>query len=98
METHNSGTRLLTVPFAARQKLGISPRKLWGLIRDGHFSVVRIGRRGTRILERDVDDFIERLACKAASRQHPNPARAGVAVADGAARPASPEPTAALAS
>jgi predicted DNA-binding transcriptional regulator AlpA len=58
----NPGKRLLSIPFVARHKLGISPRKLWELIAAHHFHPVKIGVRGTRLLEDEVDAYIEKLA------------------------------------
>jgi excisionase family DNA binding protein len=61
IETRIPGKRLISIPFAAREKLGISPRKLWTLISEGKLKTLKVGRRSTRLLESDVDDYIEKL-------------------------------------
>ena len=52
--------RLLTVPQVA-QRLGVSTRKTWRLIAEGQLRAVRIGARGTRISDGEVDTFIAGL-------------------------------------
>jgi excisionase family DNA binding protein len=58
-----SGTRLLTVPQVA-ERLGISVRKTWRLISKGDLSTVKIGERGTRIIESAVDAYIGKLIAR----------------------------------
>jgi excisionase family DNA binding protein len=55
-----SSQRLITVREVAG-RLGVSVRKTWRLIAEGQLKTVRVGARGTRILDSDVDFFIERL-------------------------------------
>jgi excisionase family DNA binding protein len=52
--------RLLTVPQVA-ERLGVSTRKTWRLIAQGQLRAVRVGARGTRVLDGEVDTFIAGL-------------------------------------
>jgi len=56
--------RLLKVPEAARDYLGLSERKVWSLISSGELPAVRIGR-AVRVDARDIDALIERLKDRA---------------------------------
>jgi excisionase family DNA binding protein len=58
-----SQKRLVTIPQVA-ERLGISVRKTWRLVAEGTFKTVRVGARGTRIFENDVERFIEELPTK----------------------------------
>jgi excisionase family DNA binding protein len=52
--------RLLTVPQVA-ELLGVSTRKTWRLIAEGRIRTVRVGARGTRILDGELNTFIAGL-------------------------------------
>jgi excisionase family DNA binding protein len=52
--------RLLTIPQVA-ERLGVSTRKTWRLIAEGQLRTVRVGARGTRVLDGEVDTFIAGL-------------------------------------
>lgn len=52
--------RLLTIPQVAQQ-LGVSTRKTWRLIAEGRIRAVRVGTRGTRVMDGDLDNFITGL-------------------------------------
>ena len=52
--------RLLTIPQVA-ERLGVSTRKTWRLIAEGQIRAVRVGVRGTRVLDGDIDTFIAGL-------------------------------------
>ena len=52
--------RLLTIPQVA-ERLGVSTRKTWRLIAEGQLRTVRVGARGTRVLDGDIDNFIAGL-------------------------------------
>lgn len=54
------GRQLLTVPQVA-ELLGVSTRKTWRLIAEGRIKTVRVGARGTRILNEELDTFIAGL-------------------------------------
>ena len=54
-------TRLVTIPEVAA-RLGVSVRKTWRLVAEGKLKTVRVGARGTRVIEGEVDRFIEELA------------------------------------
>jgi excisionase family DNA binding protein len=54
------GRQLLTVPQVA-EMLGVSTRKTWRLIAEGRIKTVRVGARGTRILNGELDTFIAGL-------------------------------------
>lgn len=55
------GNRLLKMPEVA-DRLGISIRKVWRLIAEGHFKPLKIGQRGTRIAEGDLNAYITKLS------------------------------------
>jgi excisionase family DNA binding protein len=54
----------VTIPEVAA-RLGVSVRKTWRLVAEGKLKTVRVGARGTRVIESDVDRFIEQLAADA---------------------------------
>lgn len=56
----HGGPVLLTIPQVA-QRLGVSVRKVYRLISKGTVQAVRIGERGTRVLESDLDSLIAGL-------------------------------------
>jgi len=55
-----SGRRLLTVPQTAKEKLGVSIRQVYRLISQGDLRLLKVGRCA-RLLESDVDAYIEKL-------------------------------------
>jgi excisionase family DNA binding protein len=56
-------TRLVTIPEVAA-RLGVSVRKTWRLVAEGKLKTVRVGVRGTRVIESDLERFIEELAAE----------------------------------
>ncbi len=54
---YQDGPKLLTIPQVAK-RLGVSVRKVYRLISQGFIRAVRIGQRGTRVLEGELDDLI----------------------------------------
>jgi excisionase family DNA binding protein len=56
----HAGERLLMVAEVA-QRLSVSPRKTWRLISEGLLPAVRVGLRGTRVREADLETFISAL-------------------------------------
>ena len=57
-------TRLVTIPEVAA-RLGVSARKTWRLVAEGKLKTVRVGARGTRVIESDLERFIEQLSAEA---------------------------------
>jgi excisionase family DNA binding protein len=62
-----SPKRLVTIPEVAA-RLGVSVRKTWRLVAEGKLKTVRVGARGTRVIEGELERFIEELS--AASARH----------------------------
>ena len=55
------GIRLLKVSEVA-ERLGTSVRMVWRLIAAGDLKPLKIGRRGTRIAEADLNGYIAKLS------------------------------------
>lgn len=51
------GERLLTVPQVA-ERMMVGVRKVWRLISRRELPIVKVGARGTRVRERDLDSYI----------------------------------------
>ena len=62
-----SPKRLVTIPEVAT-RLGVSVRKTWRLVAEGKLKTVRVGARGTRVIESDLERFIEQLDTSSARR------------------------------
>jgi excisionase family DNA binding protein len=55
---NNERVKLITVKKTC-ERLGIGRSHLWCLIRSGKIRTVRIGKRGVRIPESEIDRFIQ---------------------------------------